>query len=237
MNGDTTLKGVLSLYGYHFCDILGSGDFGTCYEISRNGEAYVLKVFKHNHVKRRKSKLFMEIDLLNKVNHPGIPKIFKVIDKDGVFGFIMEKMPGHTLSDLINWDYAFSKIEIVGIMSQLIQMIETLHAADISHRDIKTTNILFFHGTISLIDFGSAKIFHSQTRNGNPDFWGIGDVFMRLALIAPEISLNPQDVLIESLNLSPGEKTVIKRLLCIEGSYADIKTLIHDFEMTFCIHQ
>lgn len=221
------------MFGYDLDGILGSGDFGTCYNINRNGEAFVFKVFNHNDVKRRKSKLFLETRLLNEVNHPGIPRPLKVIDQDGVYGFVMEKKPGDTLDDLLSQGVAFSKPEIIDIISQLIILNKALDAALICHGDMSTKNILWDHGSISLIDFGSSRRRSSKDLRINPDFWRIGDVFMRLALTSQELLLNPEDLSINGLNLSDEEKNVIKRLLTIEAPFKNNKSLDHDFKMAF----
>lgn len=234
MNGRTTIKGALSLFGYRLIDILGTGDFGTCYEICRNEKVYVFKVFKPNDVKRRKSKLFLEGKLLKKISHQRIPHLVDTIDKDGVYGLVMEKMPGNTLEDFIALDYTFTKSEVLTIISQIIRIVEYLHDSGVYHRDVKTTNILWDLADASLIDFGSARRIPSQSLRFNQDFWGIGDVFMRLAVISQDIVLDPEDLSINALILSDDEKKVISRLLYIGEPYENIKDLSRDFQHYFC---
>lgn len=229
----TTIQGLLPIFGYEFSRILGAGDFGTCYEVCRNGEAFVFKVFNQNDVKRRKSKLSLEAKFLDQVNHPGIPGLLKVIDQDGIYGFVMEKKPGDILEDALAWGVAFSKAEIIGITSQLMEITEVLHESDICHRDINLRNILWDHGIISLIDFGSAGRKSSRCLRFNQDFWGIGDVFMRLGIASPELSRDPENLSIDGLILSQAEKKVIKRLLAIESPYKDTRALTHDFKLVF----
>ncbi|WP_331554450.1 protein kinase domain-containing protein [Acetobacterium sp.] len=229
----TTIKGFLPMFGYGFVDILGKGDFGTCYEITQNGEAFVFKVFNQNDVKRRKSKLSLEAKLLREVRHPGIPRLLKVIDQDGVYGFVMEKKPGDTLEDTLTWGVAFSKTEIIGIISQLIEITGVIQESGICHCDINPRNILWDHGIISLIDFGSARRKSSRCLRFNQDFWGIGDVFMRLGIASRSLSTNPEDLSIDGLILSQEEKKVIKRLLAIESPYKEIRALSHDFKLSF----
>lgn len=229
----TTIKGLLPMFGYVFVDILGKGDFGTCYEITQNGEAFVFKVFNQNDVKRRKSKLSLEAKLLREVCHPGIPRLLKVIDQDGVYGFVMEKKSGDILDDLLSQGVCFSKPEIISIISQLIEITGVLQESGICHGDMSTKNILWNHGEISLIDFGSARSQSSNDLRINPDFWGIGDVFMRLAVTSRSLSPNPEDLSINGLNLNDGEKHVIKSLLGIDSPFEDIEFFSHDFQFYF----
>lgn len=229
----TTIKGLLPMFGYVFVDILGKGDFGTCYEITQNGEAFVFKVFNQNDVKRRKSKLSLEAKLLREVRHPRIPRLLTVIDQDGVYGFVMEKKSGDILDDLLSQGVCFSKPEIISIISQLIEITGVLQESGICHGDIDPRNILWDHGRISLIDFGSARRKSSRCLRFNQDFWGIGDVFMRLGIASPELSRNPENLSIDGLILSQEEKKVIKRLLAIESPYKDTRALTHDFKLAF----
>jgi len=229
----TTIQGLLPIFGYKFSGILGAGDFGTCYEVCRNGETFVFKVFNQNDVKRRKSKLSLEAKFLSQVSHQGIPGLLKVIDQDGIYGFVMEKKPGDTLENTLAWGAAFLKSEIIGITLQLIEITEVIHEAEICHRDINLRNILWDHGSISLIDFGSAGRKSKRCLRFNQDFWAIGDVFMRLGIASPELSKNPEILSIDGLILNQAEKKVIKRLLAIDPLYKNNKSLSHDFKLAF----
>ncbi|WP_303870161.1 protein kinase family protein [Acetobacterium wieringae] len=230
LNGSrlTTLRGVLALNGFALVKPLGQGRFGCCYLISREDQDYVAKIFHSNDVKRRKTKLIWESKFLKTISHPAIPKLIQVIDQDGCFGLVMQKMPGQTLDDWLAWDYAFSKTEITNIFYQLIAVMDYLENLGISHRDIKVDNILWTGEQLSLIDFGSARKMVSFDTHFNPDFWGIGDVFMRLALNCDEITASPNHGGIEQFNLSEEERLVIKRLLYIEKPYQNFRVLRAD---------
>lgn len=221
----TTLRGVLALDGFALVKPLGQGRFGCSYLISREDQNYVAKIFHPNDVKRRKTKLTWESKFLETINHPAIPKLIQVIDRDGCFGLVMQKMPGQTLDDWLLWDYTFSKSEITSIFYQLIVVMVYLADLGISHRDIKTDNILWTGEQLSLIDFGSARKIASFDTRFNPDFWGIGDVFMRLALFCDEITASPNNSGIEQFDLTEEERLVIKRLLYIEKPYQNFRVL------------
>lgn len=229
----SAISGRRSLWGYHFCGGLGSGRFGQCYLVSRDGTEYVLKVFNPNDVKRRKEKLALESKWLKHINHPAIPKLVETIYHDGIYGFVMEKMPGNGLEDLLNWGYVFSRKEILTIMTQLIQVMHDLTGLNISHHDIKTANILWDKDKLSLIDFGSARKLSHLNHRFKPDFWGIGDVFMRLALSSEDMISDPNNLSVDGLRLNDQEKSVILRLLHIEKPYDNSKMLFQDFMICF----
>ncbi|WP_204355459.1 protein kinase family protein [Acetobacterium sp. KB-1] len=224
-----TLRRTLALDGFVLIKTLGQGRFGSCYLMSRDTKHYVLKIFNPNDVKRRKEKLARESKFLKKIDHPAIPKLNQLLDRDGFYGLVMEKMPGQSLEDLLEWDYIFNKKEITAIMEQLIAVMDYLSGLHITHRDIKTDNLLWTGDLLSLIDFGSASCDPKFRRRFNPDFWGIGDVFLRLASNCDEMSVGASGFSISQLNLDKEQQRVIKRLLCIEKPYQDFQVLKEDF--------
>jgi serine/threonine-protein kinase len=104
-----TLRRTLALDGFVLIKTLGQGRFGSCYLMSRDTKHYVLKIFNPNDVKRRKEKLARESKFLKKIDHPAIPKLNQLLDRDGFYGLVMEKMPGQSLEHLLEWDYIFNK--------------------------------------------------------------------------------------------------------------------------------
>ncbi|WP_373482273.1 protein kinase [Acetobacterium sp.] len=224
-----TLRGTLAHDSFQLIRTLGQGRFGTAYLVSRDKIHYVLKIFNPNDVKRRKEKLARESKFLKKIDHPAIPQLIQVLDRDGFYGLVMEQMPGQSLEDLLESDYAFNKIEITAIMAQLITVMEYLSGLHISHRDIKTDNILWTGAQLALIDFGSAGPVSRFNRRFIPDFWGIGDVFLRLASGCDEMIAEPNKFLIGQLDLNQAQRYVIQRLLYIEKPYRDFQTLTEDF--------
>lgn len=224
-----TLRGTLALDGFALVKPLAQGRFGSCFLVSRDAVRYVLKIFNPNDVKRRKEKLTRESKLLKKIDHPAIPKLIQVFDRDGFYGLVMEQMPGQSLADLLEWDYAFSKTEITAIMAQLIAVMEYLAALNISHRDIKTDNMLWTGEQLSLIDFGTASGVLRLNSRFNPDCWGLGDVFLRLAANCDEMAASSNNFSLAQLNLKPAQREVIERLLYIKRPYRNSQAVTEDF--------
>jgi len=228
-----TLRGTLACDRFVLVKPLGQGRFGSCYLVSRDADLSVLKIFNHNDIKRRKEKLTRESKLLKRIDHPAIPKLIQVLDRDGFYGLVMEKMPGPSLADLLEWDHSFSKTEITAIMAQLITVMEYLAGLNISHRDIKTDNILWTGAQLSLIDFGTASGVPRLNSRFNPDCWGLGDVFLRLAANCDEITASSNDFSLGQLNLTPAQREVIERLLYIKRPYQDFHTLTEEFNFAW----
>lgn len=232
-----TLQGTLALDGFTLIKPLGQGRFGSCFLVSRGISDDVLKVFHPNDVKRRKKKLARENKMLKRIDHPAIPKLIQVIDRDGFYGLVMEKMPGHSLADLLDSDYPFKKNEIAAIISQLIAVLDFLERLEISHRDVKTDNLLWTGQSLALIDFGSASSGPRRHRRFNPDFWGCGDIFLRLAANCEEMTAGTDNFSIEEILLTAAERSVIKRLLYIENPYPCFDVAKRDFNQVWIENQ
>jgi serine/threonine-protein kinase len=224
-----TLRGTLARDRFALVKPLAQGRFGSCFLVSRDTSDFVLKVFNPNDVKRRKEKLTRESKYLKRIDHPAIPKLIQVLDRDGFYGLVMEQMPGQSLADLLDWDHSFSKAEITAIMAQLIAVMDYLAGLNISHRDIKTDNILWTGAQLALIDFGTSSAMSRCNSRFNPDFWGLGDVFLRLAANCDEMTTSSNDFSLAQLDVKPAQRCVIQRLLYIDKPYQDFQSVIKDF--------
>ncbi len=233
LNGNQTLRRLIYYLGYKSIIYIGSGRFSNCYEIENDQDTFVLKVFNSNDVKRRRCKLSREGRIIKILDDPCFPRLIQKVDKDGIYGIIMDKKPGQSLKQLTEeFDYPFSKSSIIHIIMLLIEKVVVLHNNGIIHNDIKTDNILFDGHEVYLVDFGSARGIGRNKLSVAVDFWGIGDVFLTLAFFSGELSY-PDCHSVEELNLTPKEKKVIKKLIHIEDSYPDVNDLLNDFNKCF----
>ena len=108
-----------------------------------------------------------EINVLSKVDHPNIIRLFEIFEDDRYISLIMEYCQGGELfkkiNELAEKDQAFSEKEAVKIFKQLMSAVGYCHSQGICHRDLKPENILFLNkdpdSPIKIIDFGLSKIF------------------------------------------------------------------------------
>ena len=108
-----------------------------------------------------------EINILSKVDHPNIIRLFEIFEDNRYISIIMELCEGGNLFDKINElaakDKSFSEKEAVKIFKQIISGVSYCHSQGICHRDLKPENILFVNknpdSPIKIIDFGLSKIF------------------------------------------------------------------------------
>jgi len=127
----------------------------------------ILKEFEQDEelIKR----LAQEADVLQHVNHSGIPKVFadegffrcSVEGRpDPIYGFVMEKVEGYNLETWLQnqKESLLSEIQAFNWLKQLVEILDTIHQHNFLHRDIKPANIMLRpNGQLVLIDFGIAR--------------------------------------------------------------------------------
>ncbi len=95
--------------------------------------------------------------IIAQLNHPNIVQVIdKGISEDRQPYFVMEKINGIDLSELINGaDLPFSKK--IDIAIQICKGLSYAHKNNVIHRDIKPANIIIdHHGNARILDFGIA---------------------------------------------------------------------------------
>lgn len=100
-----------------------------------------------------------EIQVLKRLNHPNIVKVFEFFENDLYLYIIMELLTGGELFDKINKAKRFSEKKAAGYFYQILAGVQYLHKHHIVHRDLKPENILFDDKTLKIIDFGTSKIY------------------------------------------------------------------------------
>lgn len=109
-----------------------------------------------------KQGLVAETDILKKLNHPNLPSIIDVIDKDDSFIIIMDYIQGNSLSEALKESGAQPQEEVIEWAKQLCDVLCYLHGQTppIIYRDMKPSNIMLKpDGDVMLIDFGTAREF------------------------------------------------------------------------------
>lgn len=138
--------------------ILGKGNYGTVYLV-RNKKTNNLYALKKNLCRKT---YFNEINLLRKINHKNIIKIFHNYQKNNYCNIILEYVDDGTLEDKINNNINtvrhFTYDEIKNYILQISNGLRYIHLHKIIHRDIKPSNILInTNNIIKISDFGISK--------------------------------------------------------------------------------
>ena len=102
-----------------------------------------------------------EAGILERLDYPGIPKVYASFERDGGHYMIREYMEGRTLDEIVRTKGTLSEDDIFAVVTELTGILKYLHhqTPPVIHRDIKPQNIVLGKdGSINLIDFGIARV-------------------------------------------------------------------------------
>lgn len=121
-----------------------------------------------------KQGLIAETNILKSLSHKYLPSIIDVIDDDATFLIVMDYIQGKSLNELLKESMDLDGLpiavdDVVSWGKQLCDVLYYLHTRrnPIIYRDMKPANVMLKpDGEISLIDFGTARIF----KTGNSEY-------------------------------------------------------------------
>jgi len=142
-------------------------------------ERVAIKIIDRNDVgKDYEKNLRMEMQILQRVDHPNIIKLHEMIEADNKLYFVMELVTGGELFDRIVDKGSYSEDDAKILVRKIVNAIDYLHKQDIAHRDLKPENLLVKSieddTEIKIADFGLSKIIDKdkmmQTACGTPGY-------------------------------------------------------------------
>lgn len=104
--------------------------------------------------------LVAETEMLKKLNHPHLPSIIDVIDREDSFLIVMDYIEGKSLESLLKHGGAQDPNRVIEWAKQLCDVLGYLHSRTppIIYRDMKPANVMLKpDGNVTLIDFGTAR--------------------------------------------------------------------------------
>ena len=107
---------------YKILSKIGKGTFGKVYEVKnkKTNQIRAMKTIKKSENNEENEELLNEIEIMIKLEHPNIIKIYDYyLDKDNYY-IIMEYISGGELLEYINKEKIFSERKTKIIMSQLL---------------------------------------------------------------------------------------------------------------------
>ena len=142
---------------------LGVGSYGRVILVQhkKTQAKYAIKAIdKRNQINIQEMPYFIrEIEIMYRVHHPNVVKLFGHFEDNNYCYFIMEYIPGGNIYNLVpkNGIKITSTQNIVSIMKDVISATYFLHhmVPPIIHRDIKPENVVLAHNMVAkLTDFG-----------------------------------------------------------------------------------
>lgn len=162
-------KKFVDVYTVGAC--LGTGSFGEVKKVVHKvtGQERAVKVFLkdlNSAASYRTTK--NEIEILRRLNHPAIIKLYEYFEDDRKLYLVLEKCNGGELFDQISQKKTLNEGISAKICKQLFSAVLYLHENFIVHRDIKPENIMLEDSddilNIKLIDFGTATVFNRKAK-------------------------------------------------------------------------
>ena len=99
-----------------------------------------------------------EARTLARFRHPNIVGVRRFIRANGTAYLVMDYCDGESLETLLEREGTLSEEQLQALLVPLLDALETLHDAGVTHRDIKPGNIyLRDDGSPVLLDFGAAR--------------------------------------------------------------------------------
>lgn len=155
---------------YKILNEIGRGGMSTVY-LAINEKAnkpWAVKEVRKNGISNRelvKQSLMVEINLLKKLKHKGLPSIVDIIDQQDNYLIVMDYIEGITLENIMQEDGVQPQEKVVDWAIQLCDVLRYLHTRKpaIIYRDMKPSNIMLrSDGSVVLIDFGTAREFKER---------------------------------------------------------------------------
>lgn len=165
---------------------VGKGSFGEVWKATRisDGSIVALKIPKDQ--EKGEEILKRESEIIKDINHPNIVHVFGYHIVSDLFFIEMEFVDGYDLAEILDGVNAAAPLTFEQMLKWAVQILDGLnavHKAKISHSDLKPQNILIGR------DSGSAKITDFGTSRLLEDVWVWTKRHGTEAYMAPEVAL------------------------------------------------
>ncbi|MBH8576525.1 tetratricopeptide repeat protein [Nostocaceae cyanobacterium CENA369] len=161
---------------YRIIQQLGKGGFGETYlaeDIRRMERQCVVKRLQptsKDPYTLREAKLFFDSEartLAKLGQHDQIPDILDYFEENEEFYLVQELVDGDSLNQEMTPAQSRPEAEVIGIISDVLNVLSYVHQCQVIHRDIKPSNLMrrYKDRKIVLIDFGAVKQVHTQYVN------------------------------------------------------------------------
>ncbi len=149
---------------YKILEKIGEGGMGVVYkaEDTKLERTVALKFLSLTSIGAEEKKRFKrEAKAAASLNHPNIATIFAIDDAEEQTFIAMEFIEGQSLQDIVgaNGGSPMKIIDAINYANQISAGLQAAHEKGITHRDIKSANIMVTDkGVVKIMDFGLAKL-------------------------------------------------------------------------------
>ena len=189
---------------YRILELIGTGGMGEVYLVEDTSldRKAALKVLLPAYAGKDQDSLRrfqQEARAVSALSHPNIAHIYEIGQDNGTNFIAMEFVEGQLLTDHIR-GLPLDSLEIVDICIQVADALDEAHNKGITHRDIKSSNIMITpRGRAKVLDFGLAKSAGSDDQTESDK--SAGQVETRPGLVLGTISyMSPEQALGRSVD-------------------------------------
>lgn len=242
---------------YKILNILGKGGMGKVY-LAQNVKLGTLWAIKQvNKDPNSPVDFLAEPNIMKKLNHPSLPRIFDIIENNECIYIILDYVEGVSLDIELKKVGTFSEDVVVNWAKQICDVYIYLHELKphpIIYRDMKPSNLMKLpDGSVKVIDFGIAREYKAESESDTqllgtpgyaaPEQKGLSqtsersDIFsLGVTLYHLVTGLGPREILefkpIREINpsLSEGLEEILIKMLKAEPSerYQTARELLDD---------
>ena len=161
------LSPFTNIADYQVEQLIGQGSFARVYaainirDIRRPKRALLELIEQGDNVEKelRLRTFKRTAEILEKLNHPSIPRAYSLFEYDGKFYLVQEFIEGVNYSEYLDGkNPPLSIAESERVFEEVLGGLAALHQAKIVHRDIKPSNLMRrqLDNSTVIVDFGSA---------------------------------------------------------------------------------
>lgn len=110
----------------------------------QTGEVFAMKVIEKKNVQGfALESLKREVNILQKLTHPGIVNLHEYIDTPDILYLVMEFVKGGELFDVLADRLFFTEKEAAAIIKEILEAIHYAHKHGVAHRDLKVISNIY----------------------------------------------------------------------------------------------
>lgn len=167
----------LAFNNFEFIKEIGKGGFSSVdlYRDTESGNQYAIKKYLLCEVNQNNymENLKREHEILLQLEHPSVVKLYKTLNDETSFQFIMEYIRGKDLWEVMREIGCFNKVHAQFTAACILTILQYIHGRGVIYRDLKPENLMVTEpGYFKLIDFGIAKLTKDKTSTviGTPHY-------------------------------------------------------------------
>ena len=156
---------------YEILKLIGKGGMSKVYlamDVNLNKQWAIKEILKEARNKNNEvivQSAIAEANMMKKLDHPCLPRIVDIINRDNVIFVVMDYIEGEPLSKVLQQDGAQPQDVVLNWAESLCGVLDYLHnqTPPIIYRDMKPANVMLQpNGSVKLIDFGIAREYKEQ---------------------------------------------------------------------------